>query len=516
MKIVRAEQMRRIDEHAIGRMGIPSLSLMERAGAGVVAVMARRFGPLKNRRIAVVCGKGNNGGDGFVVARLTAGAGARAAVVLIPPAGEISGDARTNLRRWKSARGRVLPLGSAARREIEGSDLVVDAVFGTGLSQPVRGDYGTAIEWINASGKPVVSVDIPSGVNGSTGEIMGDGVRASITVALGLPKRGHVVGPGASRTGRLEVVDIGLPPASLAQESSDEELITWDEVRQLLPSRRFESHKGDFGHLLLVGGSRSKVGAIVLAARAALRSGAGLVTAAVPGAADTSFHAAVAEAMSIGLAEKDGCVSREAADTVIRSAGERSAVALGPGLGWNEETEAFVAAVVPRIEAPCVIDADGLNAIARRLDLVKSRKGETVLTPHPGEMSRLLGRPVAEVQGDRVGTARALASESGAVSVLKGARTVVVAPQGRSFFNPTGNPGMATGGTGDVLTGMIGALLAQGLNAVDAARAGVYLHGLAGDTVVVACGQTALIASDMIDVLPEVFLALERGFPPPA
>ncbi|MBI2059013.1 MAG: NAD(P)H-hydrate dehydratase [Nitrospirae bacterium] len=513
MKVVTSEQMRRIDDMAIRKLGIPGLKLMENAGAGVISAVERRWGTVRGRKIVVICGKGNNGGDGFVVARLAKSRGARVRVRLLADAPEIRGDALVNLKRWKKAGGAVerAPLTDA---DLADADFIVDAIFGTGLSQPLADRFASAVDAINVSDRPVVSIDIPSGVNGTTGEIMGCAVRADLTVALGLPKCGHVLFPGAEQTGSVEVVDIGLPAEALASEPSSIEMTTGAEMRKLFKKRPEGSHKGDYGHLLLVGGSRSKVGAIAMAARAAIRSGVGLVTAGVPESAELGFHTLVLEAMSVALPEMGGELCRESAVAALEASRGKDAVALGPGLGWSEETTAFSREFVASLQSPLVVDADGLNALSDRPDILERRKASTVLTPHPGEMARLSHSTTQEVQANRIESAVGFARKHSVVVLLKGARTVVATPEGVAHINPTGNPGMATGGTGDVLTGVIGSLLAQGFSALDSARAGAYLHGWAGDVAAESKGQIALVAMDLVEFLPTVFKEIETSRAP--
>lgn len=511
MKALTSEQMRAVDAHAIQRMGVPGLTLMENAGRGIVRLMEGHLGPLKGRKIVVVCGKGNNGGDGFVVARLAKASGATIRLFLVPPASELKGDAKTNLNRWKKAGGKVEPLGERFAKALEDSEIIVDALFGTGLTQALKDPYLKVVKSINVAHRAVVSVDIPSGVNGTTGEVMGAAVRATMTVALGLPKLGHLLFPGTEYAGRIIVTDIGLPEPSMNEVSSSVEMITREEVSQRIPKRAFASHKGTYGHLLVIGGSRSKIGAVGLAIRSSLRCGVGLVTAAVPESVEQTCHVFCMEAMTIGLPESKGEVRRDAAQEMVTACDKRDAIVLGPGLGSSDETSAFVRQILAGVTKPVVLDADGLNAVSGDLKVLEDRAYPTILTPHPGEMARLVGVTAAEVGTDRMGAARSLSKQLGVHVVLKGARTVVAAPDGTVHVNVTGNPGMATAGTGDVLAGTIGALLAQGVGPLESARAGVFLHGRAGDLAAGIKGEASLIAGDLIEALPGAFLELDHG-----
>jgi NAD(P)H-hydrate epimerase len=428
-------------------------------------------------------------------------------------ASDLTGDAKTMYRRFVRATGRsgvhVCPAHDRTRTLLESSDLIVDALLGTGLSAPATGPYRTTIEAINDAGRPVIAVDLPSGIHADTGAVLGTAVRAALTITFGLPKLGLYVGAGIDHAGEVHVADIGIPPRYVDAVESRITLLTMDSVRRLLPKRIPSAHKGTYGHVGLIAGSVGKTGAAALAAAGALRAGAGLVTVATAASQPPIVAGLVVEAMTAPLAEgAPGFIGQGAWDVVTELVASRDAVAVGPGVGLDAETQELVRRLVVEGRVPTVIDADGLTALAGHLDILRSAPAPRCLTPHPGEMARLLGASVAEVQRDRIAVARDFATSYRAHVVLKGAVSVIAAPDGTVLLNPTGNPGMASGGTGDVLTGVVGALLARGLAPSDALASAVYLHGLAGDIAAARVGEESLIARDVVAALPEAFLRL--------
>ena len=511
--------MRALDRWTIEH-GTPGHVLMERAGAGAARALCERLhrprGP-----VVVVCGRGNNGGDGFVVARHLRRARVPVEVWLAARPEEVRGDAARMLAAWRRARGTVRALGTPADVEALAHRLaraaaVVDALFGTGLNAPVAGVAAAVIAAINACGAPVLAVDIASGLSADTGAPLGAAVRATVTATFGYPKVGQLMYPGVEHTGLLAVVDIGIPREALATVAPGTVLLESEEVGAHLPPRRRDAHKGDFGHVLVIAGSRGKTGAALLAAQAAARSGAGLTTLAVPATLQAVLEAQVREAMTAALADTgDGAAALADGAAVNALLADREAVVCGPGMGQAPATRALVAHVVRQCAAPLVLDADGLNAVAGSA-LLRDRPGPTVVTPHPGEMARLQSGDTARVQADRLGAARAFARAERVVVVLKGARTIIASPDGATAICPTGNPGMASGGTGDVLSGVIGALLAQGLAAYDAAALGVFAHGAAGDAVAARQGETGLLASDLLAELPVTLERLQAAARPEA
>jgi hydroxyethylthiazole kinase-like uncharacterized protein yjeF len=505
-----AEEMRRADRRMTEQYGLPSSVLMENAGRGAVDALERILRPTAGRRVVVVCGRGNNGGDGLVAARHLLARGARVAVWLAGRAEEVRGDARVNLDAWRAggeAVAEVAEPGGAGldrlRASLAGADVVVDALLGTGVRGPATGAVAGAIEAVNAAMRPVCALDLPSGLPSDGEPPAGAVVRAALTVTFGLPKLGLVVPPGVELAGRIEIVDLGVPRSWLGQGSRTA-LLEPSDIGGLLPPRPIDAHKGRYGHLLVVAGSLGKTGAAALACLGALRAGTGLVTCAVPASQQPVVAARVAEAMTEALPETAArTFSAKAVERLLELLARMDAGALGPGVGLDLETQAAVRELVRQAERPLVVDADALTALVGRLAVLRDAAAPRALTPHPGEAARLLGVEVPEVQADRLGAARRLAAETGAVVALKGARTVVAGPDGEAAVNPTGNPGMASGGTGDVLTGVAGGLLAQGLRPVPALRAAVYLHGLAGDLAAEARGVAGLVAGDVADALPE-------------
>jgi hydroxyethylthiazole kinase-like uncharacterized protein yjeF len=517
MKIVTAAQMKELDRRTIAEAKVPGATLMERAGSGVAEAMERAAGSLAGKTVAILCGKGNNGGDGFVVARLLRKRRAKVSVLLLAQPGDLSGDAEIMYRRFLSLAGtKAVSTPSSTdtiRAALAHSDLIVDALLGTGLSASVSAPYRAAIEAINDAGRPVIAVDLPSGIQADTGAVMGAAVRADMTVTFGLPKLGLYTGAGLDHAGRIEVVDIGIPPDFVEAVASPVVLITGDIVRRLLPDRRVSSHKGTYGHAGIVAGSVGKTGAAAMAAMAALRIGAGLVTVATPASVNDTLEAKLLEAMTVPMPEtKARTLARAGLEEILSFINARTAAAIGPGLTTHPETVELIHALLPRLEKPSVLDADALNALAGRTALLDACKIPPILTPHPGEMARLVeGASTRSINEDRIGSALAFAQARNVMLVLKGARTVVAHPDGRAAVCPTGNPGMATAGTGDVLTGMIVGLLAQGLNPWDAACAGTYLHGLAGDLAAAGRGTAGLIAGDVIEQIPSALTETIHG-----
>jgi len=513
-----AEEMRRLDRRATATLGIPGATLMENAGRGaaeaIVELLAGRGkGGVRGARVAIVCGKGGNGGDGFVVARWLRRRGARVSVLLLAPPGEITGDAAGKLLELRRSGVRPEQVEDDARlgERLAGADLIVDAILGTGARGAPTPLVARAIERINASGRPVVALDIPSGLPADGESPAGPAIRATMTVTFAGWKRGLAMGPGVDLAGRVRVASIGVPEDEVAREITTF-LLERDDVARHFPPRPRDAHKGSYGRLLIVAGSLGKTGAAVLAARAAMRSGAGLVTVATPASQQPVVAGLILEAMSEPLPETTArTLSLKAKEVVLELAAERDAVALGPGVGLDEETLRAARELARDLPASLVIDADGLTALAGHLPILREARGPRCLTPHPGEMARMLGVPVAEVQRDRIGTAREFAVAHRVHVVLKGAASVIASPDGRVLLNPTGNPGMASGGTGDVLTGMVGAFLARGMAAGDALAAAVYLHGSASDVAASRTGQESLVASDLIAALPEAFRRLADG-----
>ncbi len=513
MKLATAAQMRAMDQCTYRDYGMPSLVLMENAALCVVDMVAARFGPLRGKRIAVACGKGSNGGDGLAIARhLHTRLGAQVTVWLAADPAALTGDAQTNC---EMARKFGVPIQQASERgdAFSRADMVIDALLGTGIKGAVTGELAVVIDAINSAHKPVVSVDVPSGLDADTGRVEGACVRASVTVTLALAKIGLYDFPGQEYVGEIVVADIGMPRAVMEAKDVRVSLTQASDVARWLPPRAEgrDSNKGTFGTALVFAGSQGLIGAAVLCAEAAARAGAGLVTLAVPQDAQPAVMSRINPVvMTRGLPQTEGgAFAAHALEPALGLTERGRAAGIGPGLGGthDDQTRAFVRGFVSRCTTPLVIDADALNILSmeddRGASLVQSRPAPTILTPHPGEMGRLLGMDTQAVQANRRQTVERAAAEFGCTVLLKGARTLIASPDGTLWMNATGNAGMASGGMGDTLTGIVAALLACGLGAPEAAAAGAYLHGLAGDLVKDAQGGKAgLLATDIIDTLP--------------
>lgn len=511
MRVATAKQIAEIDRRATEEFGIPAASLMERAGLQVAKVAVSLLSERGGRRVVVLCGKGNNGGDGLVAARSLRDAGVMVEAILAAPESEFSGEARLALA---AAREAGIQLRTAGSREddrfLRTADLIIDALFGTGFRGPVRGPAADLIRAANGSGRPVLAVDIPSGVAADTGRPNGECIRAAATVTMGLPKVGLLVFPGAELAGSVYVADIGYPPGLSNHSSVPTHLVTSGMVRALLPERKPDSHKGDYGRVLIVAGSIGYTGAAVLATRGALRTGAGLVTLAVPETVYPIIASHVVEGMPHPLPDKGGAVATDALKKLDELIQRSDVIAAGPGLS----EAAGVRRVVERLLAagkPLVLDADGLNVLAGRATTLATARAPLVITPHPGELGRLVEMPAGKIQEDRLAAARSAAKRFKCTVLLKGARTVIATPEGDAYISPTGNPGMATGGMGDVLTGTIASLIGQGLNPTAAAYCGAYLHGLAADLIAAERGMAGMLASEVADHLPVAVERVRRG-----
>jgi hydroxyethylthiazole kinase-like uncharacterized protein yjeF len=507
-RLVTAARMQELDRAAISENGIPGLTLMENAGRGVVDGMTKHLGNLAATRPLVICGKGNNGGDGFVVVRLLLEKKARPDCVLLGKAADLSLDALASYQLLAASGCKVQE--AASRADIEplfcSRKIVVDAIFGTGLARAPAGLAADAVQLINSSGAYVVAVDLPSGLQSDTGTPYNPCVRADLTVTMALPKLGLWLYPGRALAGRIEVADIGI---ATRDQGADAFLLDAAYVRSVLPRRHPDGNKGTFGRALVVAGSRGFSGAAILAGRAAVRSGCGIVHLAVPEGICESVASGVVEAVKSPLPQTEECaLSPAALESLLDAAGSAQAVALGPGIGTDRRTQKLQLSFLAEIDKPTVVDADGVNNLIGRLGMLSRTKAPLVLTPHPGEFARLTGTRPAQANADRAGSARKFATERKVVLVLKGASTVIAAPDGRVFVNPTGNSGLATGGTGDVLTGLIAGLLAQGMSPLDAACAGVYLHGLAADIAVKTLTEYCLAAGDLPGYLPAAYSAV--------
>lgn len=514
MRLPTSEEMATLDRRAAEEFGVPTLLLMEAAGRCVARAAARLAGG-GAPRVTVVAGKGNNGGDGLVAARVLQAAGWRVLVVLLARDAEVSGDAAVNLQAARRAGVEITNLDSTAmsglRGVLAGADLVIDGLFGTGFRGPAVGLAAKTIEAINACGRPVLAVDIPSGLNGDTGAVDGHAVRATATVTMGLPKTGLLLLPGAAYAGPVWVAEVGHPQRLLNDPGIRTALVTHDMVDAAIPLRRLDAHKGDAGRVLVIAGSVGHSGAAVLAVLGALRAGAGLVTLGVPGAIYPVVGPAVIEGMPLPLLDCDGALAAEAAGQALDLAGSADVVACGPGISRLPGPATVVERLLEECPIPLVLDADALTILAGSHAELPAGRAARILTPHPGELARLLRCSVDEIQRHRLQAARAAAERFRAVVVLKGARTVVADPAGAAFVIPTGNPSMAAGGMGDVLCGAVAALAGQGLPAVAAAWAGAYLHGLAGDRAAACKGPVGVLAREVANELPGSLAAVRSG-----
>lgn len=507
MIVLTAEQAAEVDRRTIEQVGVPGLVLMETAGRALVRVVEARRGADLWRGAVVVAGPGNNGGDGFVAARVLHARSVPVRVFLFGGAERLKGDAAHNREILRKTAGDAVPVDELhgepdlqkLRAALSASGVCIDSLFGTGLTRPLEGLAASVVESMNASPRPPVAMDIPSGVNGTTGAINGVAVKAEATVCAGFLKRGLVLYPGAACCGELYVAEIGFPPALGVEVADGVELVEPAQVQAWLPAREPTAHKGSAGRLTIVAGSDGMTGAAMLTARGALRTGAGLVTLCLPATLHGHLHEAPLEALTRAIPDGGQGAFVEASLAALMSAvGSADAVAVGPGAGRGDSTRAVLARLLDGVQVAAVVDADALRA----LPLLTTKRPDRVLTPHPGEMSSLIDRDVREILADPIGAARACASRWQAVALLKGAHTVVAAPDGRVRINFTGNPGMASGGMGDTLTGIIASLLAQGVSAFDAASAGAFIHGRSADLWAGARGQRGLLAHDVADSVP--------------
>jgi hydroxyethylthiazole kinase-like uncharacterized protein yjeF len=531
MKVVTAGEMRSIDRKTIKNYGIPASTLMERAGLAVALKIRELF---ERRKVIVLSGSGNNGGDGLVAARNLFNWGWNVKTLMMSKKDRLSPEC---LRQYNTAKKIGVPVEfrtALTAGDIHGA-LIVDALFGTGINKPVASPISDVLSFLNRSDVKVLSIDIPSGISSDNGQIMGEAVRADYTVTFGVPKIGHLLHPGAEYAGDLFVEEIGFPEALLNAEELKRETIELDDVAMLLPERAADSHKGDYGHILVIAGSRGKTGAAMMTAKACLRAGAGMVTIGVPETLADIFQARVTEEMVLPLPDTGkGMLSAHSLDTILGFVVEKiDAIGVGPGMGVSDDTERLLSELVLRSPVPMVIDADGINSLSTAKvrgkgarDILNGARSPVILTPHPGEMARLLSagkkflqpafvkevtRGISlETEGDRMNIAASFSKETGTCLVLKGAPTVVAEPEGRVFINTTGNAGMATAGSGDVLTGIIASLLGQGLTSLNSSVLGVFLHGLSGDIAAANKGMHSLIASDIMKMMPEAFSRLTK------
>jgi len=514
-KIATAKEMQSLDSAATEQAGIPGILLMENASLEITRRIENIFdGDVRSREITIVCGKGNNGGDGYALARHLLNRGADVYVIGIGKIRDLKGDALTNAQIYRAIGGRLLELqASDSLPNTPEADIIVDALLGTGISGPVRGRIAEMIEWINNRPEPVLAIDIPSGVNGDTGLVEGPAIIADWTVTMGLLKRGLVLPPGRDLSGETSVAIISLPPRVKAGKHIPFNLLEDIDVHNMLPVREPTAHKGDCGRAVIIAGSPGMSGAAALSSRSALRIGSGLVILGIPASLNPIMEVKVTEVMTRPLAENDeGCLTPAAMPRIEELFLWSEAVGIGPGLGQHNDTKKLLYEILSHSNKPLVIDADGLNLLGSESEFSGSLPSGTILTPHPGEFSRLSGVSITDILAQRVDLVAEKAQAWGSVIVLKGSPTVIADPGGEVYCNPTGNAALATAGSGDVLTGMILGLLAQGCPPVHAACAGVYLHGLAGDLASKEIGVAATIAGDIENLLPKAIRMINPEF----
>ncbi len=511
MKICTPSQMQEIDRKAIQEMGIPGLTLMENAGHGAYEMIVRHYGEVEGKSVVVFCGKGNNGGDGFVVARLLKQNGADVQAILLGNKSDVKGDAKVNLVKAEKLGISIRQLSDFGPFEIPAHTwLIVDAIFGTGFSGDIKEPISGIIERINAANKIVVAIDCPSGLDGATGQVSNPTVKANLTVTFGLPKIGQAIFPGKAYCGHLEIIDIGFP--SGLDKDIGTFLITENQAASYLPPRNPESHKGDYGKLFVLAGSVGYTGAAALTSLTALRCGTGLVILGIPESLNAIMETKVTEVITKPLPDV-----RKGGHLAIRGMGEirqqinwADALAIGPGIGMHHETVELVNRLVRQIEKPAVIDADGLNIIARDISALKEHKGPLVISPHYGEFGRLTKLSIEEITKNRFELAKSFAKDYRLTLILKGAPSIVALESGEIYINHSGNDGMATAGSGDVSTGLIAGFMAQGVNSERAAILATFAHGLAGDLAAGELGRRGMIAGDILRMVPEALLELEE------
>ncbi|PIE33854.1 bifunctional ADP-dependent NAD(P)H-hydrate dehydratase/NAD(P)H-hydrate epimerase [candidate division KSB3 bacterium] len=506
MRVATADEIRELDRKAIEELGIPGVVLMENAGIQVVQTMQKRYPDLKKRKVLIVCGKGNNGGDGFVVARHLYNRGVEVRVTLLAEKQQLNGDAKLNFEIADKMNIPIIEITSneqlpAFRNLLPQADILVDAILGTGLKDAVKGFYKHTIESINKANTPIIAVDIPSGLSADTGAVLGSCIHADATVTFIIPKRAHSLYPAADYVGDLEVVDIGIPKKLVDTSGIEIHVLEPGNMKKSFHDRSPNTHKGTYGHVLVIAGSPGKAGAALMTGRSALRTGSGLVTLAIPKNLHVHLEIPTLEVMTASLPETvKGTVSIDAYDEIMALAKDKRVLALGPGLSTHPSTVELVYRLIRTVEMPMVIDADGINAIALNPAILLEAKAPIVLTPHPGEMARLV--PNTSIQNNRIPVAQETARKYNIYLALKGARTLIASPDGHVYINPTGNPGMATAGSGDVLTGIIAGLISQNIIPLEAAKTGVFLHGFAGDMVAEEKGEFGTIAGDILEAIP--------------
>ena len=514
MKIVTSQQMREIDRKAIEENNLSGLILMENAGLRIFQSLKNIYPDLRLKKIIIFAGSGNNGGDGFVVARHLYNYGVKAKVFLLAPFNKIKGEAGENLNTINKIGVELIEAETRKLEEIQktiqNSDLIIDAILGTGLQGKVTGLKAKIIDLINIANKEVIAIDVPSGLDADTGKIKGPCIKATHTITLALPKIGLLIFPGASYAGRVTVEDIGIPSYLLKNNKIKTNMITREIVKSFLPFRATYSHKGSFGKVLILAGSVGMTGAAYLASEAAIRSGAGIVVLGIPRSLNPIMEVKLTEVITLPLAETEKkSLGEEAEETISKLVKNYSALGIGPGISRELETQRLAKKIIEKSNIPLVVDADAIYALSEDLAILEKTKTPLVITPHPGEMAKLVNKDVDYILNNQLDITREIAQKYGIVVVLKGARTIISNKEGEVYINIGDNSGMATGGSGDVLTGIICSLIAQGADTFSAAIAGVYIHSLAGDLARDLKGERGMIASDILSQVPQAFLKLE-------
>lgn len=514
MKVVTSQQMREIDRKAIEENNLSGLTLMKNAGLGIFQSMKNIYPDLRSKKIIIFSGSGNNGGDGFVVARHLYNYGVKVKVFLLTPFNKIKGEAGENLNIIDKMGVKLIETETVKLEEIQetiqNSDLIIDAILGTGLQGKVTGLKAKVIDLVNIAGREIVAIDVPSGLNVDSGMIEGPCIKATHTITLALPKIGLLLFPGAGLAGKVTVEDIGMPSYLLKNNKIKTNIVTQETVKSLLPFRATYSHKGSFGKVLILAGSVGMTGAAYLASEAAMRSGTGIVVLGIPRSLNPIMEVKLTEVMTLPLAETEKqSFGEDAEETILKLMKDFSVLGIGPGISRQSETQKLVRKIIEKSDIPLVIDADAIYALREDNTLLKKLKTPLVITPHPGEMAKLINKDIDYILDNQLDITREIAQEFGIVVVLKGARTIVANKEGEAYINVGDNSGMATGGSGDVLMGIICSLIAQGADNFSAAIAGVYIHSLAGNLARDIKGERGMLAGDILSQIPQAFLSLE-------
>jgi len=509
--VVTAKEMAAMDRRTIEEVGIPGMVLMENAGREIVAAVQDTLGDMHNKKIAIFCGKGNNGGDGYVVARYLSNLGARVSCFLIGEHKDVKGDAATNLKILKEIGVEVIETNNREHvGPATGAHMLVDGLLGTGVTGPLRGFLSEVVDCMNDFDAPIVAIDLPTGVESDTGAVPGACVKAKITVTMACKKRGLLFSPGREYAGEIRVADISIPSHVKHESGVNCFEVTDEYIKAVLPKRRRDTYKSKCGQIFVLAGSAGMTGAATLSSEATLRVGAGLTILGIPRSLNAILEEKLTEVITVPLPETAAqSLSYDGHSDITERLEWAHVLAVGPGLTTHEDSVKLMNWLIDKFEGPMIIDADGLNCLGQNPKKISQASGELVLTPHPGELARIIGKSAKEIVKEPIEVARASAQRLKCILVLKGAPTVVADPDGRVFINSTGNPGMATGGMGDVLTGVIAGLIGQGMSPLDGAIAGVYLHGLAGDLAAAEMGYAGLIAGDVLHHLPKALKSFE-------